>query len=117
MTIDLVVLIGLPFYILVLLIQDKITHAMYVENWDAWNKVGAPGGWFWCPHERGWFDNLLKTRAFWLNNILGLADAALFPERIRRLYRIYYLIAFALIFIFIGGVSTLIYSGLSEVDN
>jgi len=115
--IEIITIVGLPFYILVLFIQDKITDAICRSDYGLWERVGAPGGWFWCPPNRGAIDNLLKTQRFWFENMFGLKNESFFSERVRKLYKIYYGVAISTLFLFIGFVFTLAYLGLAKLES
>lgn len=70
-------------------LTDRITRRLFQFHRSYWTSIGAPGGWFWRPDGRGWIENQMITRRFWVVRQFSYPELAEIDARLYAHYRLF----------------------------
>lgn len=71
------------------MLMDRITQELFRRHRAYWTSVGAPGGWFWRPDGRGWIENQMITRRFWVERQFSFSGLAEIDAQLQSHYRLF----------------------------
>jgi|GEM_PF-1798980 len=110
-------LIIIPMGFFMIWAQDKFTWTLYHKYYELWEKLGAPGGFFWCPEGRGLWRNFAITCSFWGRNQFGLAIEATLPDDVKLSYGRYIKLFSAQLIVFVLFIISLLGFHLYEAGS
>jgi len=90
----------IPMGIVMLFAQEYFARNLYRNHRELWERLGAPGGLFWCPEGRGGWCNFMITRRFWYENQFGLAINITLPDDVKSSYGLYIKLISAMFIVF-----------------
>jgi len=101
--------------------QEKFVRSLYRNHRELWERLGGPGGLFWCPEGRRFWKNFMITRRFWYENQFGLATSITLPDEVRSSYSVYIKLLSSMFIVFVLFILSLLWlqfyeAGVSPSD-